>query len=121
MNRLLALFAVLFFASCAAKGQGTSTVTTNDTVRLRVTVLDVVPLRNFSGSLTPTGDIDPRFALTVRIDSCVPALTNLKPGTAETFAVRSPTLFLRGSTEKGKSYEIEMSRKKAMNLVSKLD
>ena len=117
MKHLVALFIAAIFGSWAAQAQGTNSVTTNDVVRLRVTVVDVVQLRGFSGLLAPTGDADPRFALTVRIDSCVPAVTNLKSGTVVTFAVHSPSLFLRGSAEKGKSHEITMPRKKEVNLV----
>ncbi|MDB6065160.1 MAG: hypothetical protein JWR26_1368 [Pedosphaera sp.] len=118
MNRLLAIFACLLSICLTAAGQGTSDVTTNDVARLGVTVLDVVPLHSFAGSLTPTSDVDPRFALTVRIDSCVPAITNLKSGMIVTFAVHSPSRFLGGSAEKGATHQIKMSQKKAINLLS---
>jgi hypothetical protein len=116
MKQLLAFLAAALFGSWTAQAESTNNVTTNDVVRLRVTVMDSVPLRSFHGSVTPISDVDPRFALTVRIDSCVPAVTNLKSGTVVTFAVHSPSLFLRGSAEKGKTHEITMPRKKAMNL-----
>jgi hypothetical protein len=103
--------------SAAAQAESTNRITTNDVVRLRVTVVDSVPLRSFRGSLTPTDDVNSRFALTLRIDSCVPAITNLKSGTVVTFAVHSPSRFLGGSAEKGETHEITMPRKKAANLV----
>src|SRR6516162_914370 len=103
-------------ASWIANAQEVNTNPTNDVV-LRVTVQDVAPLRSFSGAVTPTDHVDPRFALTLRIDACVPALTNLKSGTVVTFAVHSPSLFLGGGAEKGTSHQITMPRKKANNLV----
>ena len=118
MGRLLALFTFVLLICLTAAGQGTNDVTTNDVARLSVTVLDVVPLHSFAGSLTPTSDVDPRFALTVRIDSCVPAITNMKSGIVITFAVHSPSRFLGGSAEKGETHQIEMSRKKAIHLLS---
>jgi hypothetical protein len=118
MNRFLLLFAVTLLVSWTAKGESTNNVATNDVVKLRVTVMDVVPLRGFTGPLTPTTDFDPRFALTVRIDSCRPAVTNLKSGTVVTLAAHSPSRFLGGSAEKGKVREITIPRKKAINLVS---
>jgi hypothetical protein len=117
MREFLTFLAMALFSCWTAQAEGTNSATTNDVVRLRVTVVESVPLRSFRGSLTPTGDVDPRFALTVRIDSCVPAITTLKSGTVVTFAVHSPSLFLRGSAEKGKTHEITMPRKKVVNLV----
>jgi len=117
MKKLLILLAAVFFASGFAQAQNTNPATSND-VRLLVTVMDSIPLRDFRGSLTPTGDFDPRFALTVRIDSCVPAITNLKFGTIIALAVHSPALFLKGSAEKGKAHEITMPRTKAVNLLA---
>ncbi len=111
MYRLITIFMMSLLTWRAAEAQST-----NEIVRLRVTVLDVTPLPGFSGSLTPTGDVDPHFALTLRIDSCVPVVTNLTAGAVVTFAVHSPALFLRGSAEKGTTHEMTMPRKKAMNL-----
>jgi hypothetical protein len=117
MKHFLALLtAALMISAAAGQAQTTNSAATNDVVRLRVAVVDSVPLRSFHGPLTPTSDADPRFALTVRIVSSVPALTNLKTGAVVTFAVHSPSLFLRGSADKGKTSEITMPRKKAMNL-----
>jgi hypothetical protein len=118
MNRLLAILAMCFWICCNAKAQSSNNVSTNEVIRLRVTLLDVAFLSSYSGTLTPTDDVDPRYALTVRIDSTVPAITNLTSGAVVTFAVHSPTLFLRGGAEKGKTYEISMPRRKARNLIS---
>jgi len=118
MRPLLALLTAAVVGSCAAETRTTNSVSTNDVVRLQVTVVDSVLLSSFHGLLTPTGDVDPRFALTLRIDSCVPAITNLKSGTVVTFAVHSPSRFLTGSAEKGKTNEITLPLKKALNMVS---
>jgi hypothetical protein len=117
VNPLLTAFTAVLWVCCTAAAQRTNDIATNDVVRLHVTVLDVVPLSQFTGSLTPTRDFDPRFALTVRIDSCVPAITNLKSGTVVTFAVHSPSIFLGGVAKKGTAHEITMPRRRAVNLV----
>jgi len=117
MKHLLALFAVALLCSWTARAQGTNAVSTNDFVRLRVTVVDVAPLRNSTGFAAPIGDVDPRFALTLRIESCIPAIANLKSGSVFTFAVHSPSRFRRsGDVEKGKTNEVTMLRTKAVNL-----
>jgi hypothetical protein len=56
------------------------TQSTKDEIHLRATVRDVVPLSDFSGEITPV-DFDPRFALTVRIESVDPAVGNFPAGT----------------------------------------
>ena len=121
MKRIIAFLAAALFCFGVARGESTNNVATNDVVRLRVTVVDSVLLRSFRGSVNLIGDVNPGFALTLRIDSCVPAITNLKPVTTVILAVHSPTLFLRGSAEKGKTYEITMPRKKAVNLQGEQD
>ena len=116
MNRLFTIFAALLLLCGTSACQSTNYVATNDVVRLRVTLLDSALLRSFTGTLTRTSDFDPRFALTVRIVSCVPAISHLKSGTVVTFAVHSPSMFLGGDAKNGKTYEIMMTRKRATNL-----
>jgi hypothetical protein len=115
MNRLLILFVAALLTSWAAGAQTNGT--TNEVVRLKVTVMDVAPLGGFTGALTPTEDVDPRFALTVRIESTVPAITNLQTGTVVTFAVHSPSRFLSGRAGRGQVHDITMPWKKAANLI----
>ena len=117
MRKLLVLLAGAFLSLCPAEAPSTNSVYTNDVARLRVTVVDSVLLSSFRGSLNRIGDLDPRFAVTLRIDSCVPALTNLQPGTVVTFEVHSPSQFLRGSARKGMTHEITLPRKRAMDLI----
>jgi hypothetical protein len=45
----------------------------NDEIHMRATVQAVVPLTSFSGQVTSV-DVDPRFALTVHVESVVPAV-----------------------------------------------
>ncbi|HEX5222114.1 MAG TPA: peptidylprolyl isomerase [Verrucomicrobiae bacterium] len=116
MKHVFALLAAALFGSGVAEAQGTNS-DTNDVVRLGVTVVDSVLLSGFSGAINRMGDVDPRFAVTLRIDSCAPALTNLHSGTIVPFAVHSPALFLSGNASKGTTHEITMSRKKAMELI----
>jgi hypothetical protein len=117
MRQSLILLTLALFSCWTAHAESTNHVTSNDVVRLRVTVVDSVQLGDFHGALTPTSDLDPRFALTVHIDSCLPAVANVKSGTFVTFGVHSPTLFLGGSAEKGKMHEITMPRNRAENLL----
>ena len=116
MKRIIAFLAAALFCFGVARGESTNNVATNDVVRLRVTVVDSVLLRSFRGSVNLIGDVNPGFALTLRIDSCVPAITSLKSGTIVTFAVHSPSLFLNSEAEKGKTNEITMPRRRVMNL-----
>src|SRR5690348_17324560 len=69
------------------------TQSTKDEIHLRATVRDVVPLSDFSGKITPV-DFDPRFALTVPIESVDPAVGNFPAGTVVAFAIHSPALGL---------------------------
>jgi hypothetical protein len=81
-----------------------------DEVHLRATVQAVVPLADFSGEITPV-DFDPKFALTVHIESVVPAVTNFAAGSVATFAVHSPSLLFGGAATKGNTYEFSLQHK----------
>jgi hypothetical protein len=81
-----------------------------DGLHMRGTVQAVVPLTDFSGDITPV-DFDPKFALTVRIDSVVPAGTNFAAGSVVTFAVHSPSLLFGGVATKGKTYDFSLQHK----------
>ena len=72
----------------------------------------VVPLANFSGPITPV-DVDPRFALTVNVESAVPAVTNFRVGSLVTIAIHSPSLLFGGEPTKGKAYDFVLHRKVA--------
>src|SRR5262249_42101738 len=103
MIRLLATLTLSFMTSGA--GQGKRTI---DEIHLRATVQDVVLLTHFSGKIILV-DFDPRFALTVRIESVDPAATNFTVGADEVFGIHSPSL-LFGEEAKGKTYDFTVQR-----------
>lgn len=77
--------------------------------RLRATVQDIVTLSTYSGTVTPV-DADRRFAVTVRIDSITPSLTNFVKGATVTFAVHSPSQLFGTADAKGKTYDFTLRR-----------
>jgi hypothetical protein len=86
------------------------TQSTKDEIHLRATVRDVVFLSDFSGKITPV-DFDPRFALTVRIQSVDPAVGNFAAGTVVAFAIHSLALLFGDDAPKGKTYDFSVQRK----------
>lgn len=104
MIRLLSLAVSLL---ACAPGQAQSTV---DEVHLRGTVQDVVMLTDFSGKVIQV-DFDPRFALTVRIESVDPAVDSFTTGTVVAFAIHSPALLFGADDAKAKTYDFSVRRK----------
>ena len=80
--------------------------------KLRATVLDVVALSSYSGAVLAVG-ADPRFAVTMRVDSITPALTNFTKGATLTFAVHSPSRLFATGDSKGKTYDFTLRRETA--------
>ena len=70
MIRLLAILAMSLLTCNAGRAKSTF-----DEVHLRATVQAVVLLTHFSGKIILV-DFDPRFALTVRVESVVPSVAN---------------------------------------------
>lgn len=70
-----------------------------DEIHLRAIVNAVVPLSDFSGEITPV-DVDPRFALTLRIESADPAIKELRSQSVVTLAIHSPSLLFTGEPKK---------------------
>ncbi|HEY6971812.1 MAG TPA: hypothetical protein VJA94_21555 [Candidatus Angelobacter sp.] len=83
----------------------------NDEIHLKATVRAVIVLSDFSGTITPV-HFDPLFALTVRIESANPAISNFRPGSLVTFAIHSPAQLFPGEGEavKGKTYDFVLHR-----------
>jgi hypothetical protein len=104
MIRHLAILSVFWLACCGAEAQQT-----NDQIRLRATVQDVVALPGFAGTVIPV-DADPNFALTMRIESVTPADTNFAAGSKVTFAIHSPSKLFMGEDAKGKTYDFSVRR-----------
>jgi hypothetical protein len=105
MLRTLVILAIALQRGNAGQAQDT-----HDEIYLRATVQAVVPLADFSGSITPV-DRDPRFALTVRIDSVVPVVVKFSEGAVVTFAIHSPWLLFAGEPTKGETYDFSLGRK----------
>lgn len=82
----------------------------NDEIHMRATVQAVVPLTGFSGQVTSV-DVDPRFALTVHVESVVPAVSNFPEGAVATLAIHSPTLLFAGEPTIGKTYNLSFHRR----------
>jgi hypothetical protein len=80
--------------------------------RLRATVRDIVVLSSYSGIVMPV-DADPRFAVTMRVDSIMPALINFPKGATVTFAVHSPSVLFDAADAKGKTYDFTLRRNTA--------
>lgn len=78
-------------------------------IHLRATVQDVVPLADYSGEVTPV-DFDPKFALTVRIESVHPAVSNFSAGAVVALAIHSPAQLFVGDVTKGKMYDFFLER-----------
>lgn len=104
MIRTLAIFALSLLSGCAVEAPPTK-----GEVIIRANVQDVVMLADFSGTATPV-TFDPRFALTIRIESCRPAITNFAAGSLITFAIHSPSLLFGAEDAKGKTYDLALHR-----------
>ncbi|SRR5712692_393270 len=104
MIRSLTILAASLFACTACQAQRTT-----DEVHLRATVQDIVLLSHFSGKITPV-NFDPRFALTVRVESVIPATKNFTPGAVVAFAIHSPSMLFDGEATKGKTYDFSLMR-----------
>jgi len=103
---MIRLFALTVSLLAGATGQTQSFV---DEVHLRGTVEDVVMLTKFSGKVIPV-DFDPRFALTIRIESVDPE-GRFPTGAVVAFAIHSPALLFGAKEAKGRTYDFSVHRK----------
>jgi hypothetical protein len=76
---------------------------------MRATVTNVTTLQEFRGTAV-RAHFDPRFAITLRIESVTPALTNFRPGSLVTFAIHSPPRLFGGETPNGQTLDFTLSR-----------
>jgi hypothetical protein len=104
MIRLLATLAASLLACTPGQTQST-----RDEIHLRATVQNVVPLTDYSGKITQV-DFDPRFALTVRIESVDPGVGSFTVGAVIAFAIHSPARLFGEDTTKGKTYDFSLQR-----------
>lgn len=105
MLRVFAILAMCLSVCAAGKAQST-----NDEIHLRAIVQALVPLSSFSGQVTPV-DFDPRFALTLHVESAVPAVANFAEGAVITLAIHSPSLLFAKEPTKGEAYDFVLYRK----------
>ena len=80
-----------------------------DEIHIRGTVQGVLPLTSFAGQATAV-DADPRFAMTVHIESVMPAVSDFPEGAVVTLAIHSPTLLFAGEPTTGKPYNFSVTR-----------
>jgi hypothetical protein len=96
---------VIFLLLFCAFGYAQNT----DEIHMRATVQTVAPLSSFSGRVTPV-DVDPRFALTVHVESVIAAVSNFPEGSVVTLAIHSPTLLFAVESTRGKTYNLSLHR-----------
>ncbi len=107
MHTMRHLFAILLISACVCWGSEQQGAV--ERFKMRATVQDVIVLHQFTGAVVQV-HLDPRFALTLRIESVTPPLTNFTTGSVVTFAVHSPTKLFAGETPKGKTLDFVVSR-----------
>jgi hypothetical protein len=108
MLRVPALAAISIFMYVA--GLTLAAQAQTDEIRLQATVQSVVPLSGFSGPVVAV-DVDPRFALTVHIESVIPATAKFTEGSDVTLAIHSPSLLFAGEPKEGTTYDFCLRRK----------
>jgi len=77
--------------------------------KVRAAVQDVTVLRQFARSVVQT-HFDPRYVVTLRIESVTPPLSSLTNGSTMSFAIHSPALLFGGETPKGRTLDFVLSR-----------
>src|SRR6266498_4111982 len=73
----------------------------NGEIHMRATVQAIVPLTRFAGHVTPVA-VDPRFAMTVHVESVIPADSSFPEGAVVTLSIHSPTCFSPGNQRAAK-------------------
>jgi len=101
------LLPLLILAAAVTTG---SAQTTNEIYKVRAAVVEVSQLQQFRGTPERTLTPDPRFALTLRIESIVPALAGYTNGSLMSFAIHSPARIGLDETSKPHSFDFVLSR-----------
>jgi len=104
MRRIFTILIFLLLCGSCSLAQNS-----HDEIHMRATVQAVVPIASFSGQATSV-DVDPRFALTVHVESVIPAVSSFREGTVVTLAIHSPTLLFAGEPARGKTYNFSVHR-----------
>jgi len=103
MVRSIAILALSLFAWVSVQAQN------SDEIQLRAKLKAIVMLSHFSGQAVPV-DLDPRFAMTLRVESATPSIDRFREGDIVTFAIHSPSLLFLETPKKGQTYEFLLSR-----------
>ena len=82
---------------------------TDGKIQLRANVRTIVLISHFSGRVIPV-NFDPRFALTVSIESATPSSNVFAPGAVVTFAIHSPSELFQAEPAIGKAYDFSLYR-----------
>jgi hypothetical protein len=104
MIRSIAMLVLTLWTCTGGQGQ-----TNTDKIHFRATVQSVSLLERSSGTITPV-DVDPRFALALRIEPSAPAVANFRTGAVVTLGIHSPSLLFEGESPKGKTYDFILQR-----------
>ena len=84
---------------------------TVDEIHLRATVQSVVLRSDFKGKAIPIG-FDPRFAMTLLVQSATPTTNTLSQGNVVVLLIHSPTLLCNDDSTVGKTYDFVLRRTK---------
>jgi len=103
------LFAIFLISTCGCWGSDHQSMV--ERFRMRATVQDVIVLQQFTGMIVPA-HVDPRFALTLRIESIAPPLAGFGNGSTVTFAIHSPMKLFAGATPKSKALDFVLWRER---------
>ena len=105
------MFRILFVLAIALALWNTGQAQdSHDEIYVRASMEAIVQLADFSGSVIPV-DPDPRFAMTLHIESATPTVADFSKGAAVTLAIRSPSLLFAGEPTKGMTYDFSLGRK----------
>jgi hypothetical protein len=103
MLRSLTILSLSLLACAAGQAQS------SEEIHLRANVKAIVMLSHFSGKVIPV-DFDPRFALTLRIESARPSVNRFHESAVVTFAIHSPSELFVKPPRNGKTYNFSLSR-----------
>ncbi len=104
MCRILFVLSIALATSSLGQSQATHDID------LRATVEAIVPLADFAGSVIPVAS-DPRFAMTLRVESVTPVVASFSKGTSVTLAIHSPSQVFAGDATTGMAYDFSLDRK----------
>ena len=109
MKRWICAVVLVLAATGVPQEPAAAQQTEKEDVHIKAVVEAIVPLTDFSGAITPV-DVDPKFALTLRIQTVTPAVEELVSGAEVTFAIHSPSLLFGAEPTKGASYDFFVHR-----------